>query len=406
MIVGALKEHANDETRVAITPETAGQLAKKGLQVMLEQGAGTAAGFPDKAYEDKGTTLAPREKVLSEADVVLAVAVDAGLSYKAGAWVIGMMDPLSAPEIAKDLAQKQVVGFSMELLPRISRAQSMDVLSSMATIAGYKAVMLAASHLPKIFPMLMTAAGTLSPAKVFVMGAGVAGLQAIGSAKRLGAVVKANDVRSAVKEQVESLGGKFVEWKPEGSEDSEDTGGYAKELSEEQLKAQQAFIADVVVESDVVITTAAIPGRKAPILVGKETVERMAEGAVIVDLAAERGGNCELTKAGETVKHNGVTILGPKNLPATIPYHASQMYAKNLSTFLLHLVGKQLKDNPDAAPDYDREDEITKGTLVTEKGEVVHERLRDLLGMAPLAKPESPETVESKDEKEPSKEEK
>jgi len=263
--------------------------------------------------------------------------------------------------------------FSMEMMPRITRAQSMDILSSMATIAGYKAVLLAADALPKLFPMMMTAAGTLAAARVFVVGAGVAGLQAIASARRLGAVVHAYDVRPVVREQVESLGGKFVELELE-TDTAEDAGGYAKELGEDFYTKQREMMLSVVAESDVVITTAAIPGRKAPILVTREMVEGMRRGSVIVDLAAERGGNCELTKAGERVDHNGVTILGPLNIPSDVPYHASQMYSKNVTTFLLHLV-------KDQELVIDLEDEITKGTLITRDGAVVHERVLEAQGV-------------------------
>jgi NAD(P) transhydrogenase subunit alpha len=262
--------------------------------------------------------------------------------------------------------------FSMEMMPRITRAQSMDVLSSMATIAGYKAVLLAANALPKMFPMMMTAAGTIAPAKVFVVGAGVAGLQAIASAKKLGAKVRAYDVRPAVKEQVESLGGKFVELELE-TDAAEDAGGYAKELGEDFYKKQREMMLTVVAESDVVITTAAIPGKKAPILVTEEMVKGMHPGSVIIDLAAERGGNCELTKAGEEVVVGGVNIIGPMNIPTTIPYHASQMYAKNIATFLLHLVD-------DGKLKVDTEDEITEGTLITQGGKVVNKRILEAMG--------------------------
>jgi len=264
--------------------------------------------------------------------------------------------------------------FSMEMMPRITRAQSMDILSSMATIAGYKAVLMGADALPKLFPMMMTAAGTLAAARVFVVGAGVAGLQAIASARRLGAVVHAYDVRPVVREQVESLGGKFVELELE-TDTAEDSGGYAKELGEDFYAKQREMMLSVVAESDVVITTAAIPGRKAPILVTREMVEGMHRGSVIVDLAAERGGNCELTVPGERVDHNGVIILGPLNIPSDVPYHASQMYSKNITTFLLHLV-------KDGELVIDLDDEITKGTLITRDGAVVHERVIEARGAA------------------------
>ncbi|MCH7813313.1 MAG: NAD(P) transhydrogenase subunit alpha, partial [Planctomycetes bacterium] len=287
--------------------------------------------------------------------------------------VLGLSDPLGRPEAAKKLADTGVTAFSMELIPRITRAQSMDVLSSMATIAGYKAVLMAAAHLPRMFPMSMTAAGTIAPAKVFVIGAGVAGLQAIASAKRLGAVVSGYDVRPAVKEQVESLGGKFIEMELEAGQ-SEDKGGYAKELGEDFYRKQRELMTRVVAENDVVITTAAIPGKKSPVLVTADMVKGMAPGSVIVDLAAERGGNCELTKPDVTVEAHGVTIFGPTNLPATVPYHASQMYGKNIATLLLHLV-------KDGELVIDTDDEITAGTLVSKDGQVVNPRVRELLGM-------------------------
>ena len=289
-----------------------------------------------------------------------------------GQTIVGACEPLTEHASNKAMAEKGATLFSMEMMPRITRAQSMDILSSMATIAGYKAVLLAANTLPKMFPMMMTAAGTIAPAKVFVVGAGVAGLQAIASAKKLGAIVEAYDVRPAVKEQVESLGGKFVELELE-TDAAEDAGGYAKELGEDFYKKQREMMLAVVAASDVVITTAAIPGKKAPILVTTEMVEGMHPGSVIVDLAAERGGNCELTKAGENVVVGGVTIIGPMNIPTTIPYHASQMYAKNITTFLLHLVEEgNLK--------MDMEDEITVGTLITRGGKVVHERVLEAMG--------------------------
>jgi NAD(P) transhydrogenase subunit alpha len=286
--------------------------------------------------------------------------------------VVGICEPLSEPQAARDLAKCGVTLLSMELMPRITRAQSMDVLSSMATIAGYKAVLLAADQLPRMFPMMMTAAGTLAAARVFIVGAGVAGLQAIATARKLGAVVEAYDVRPAVKEQVQSLGAKFVEMELDAGE-SEDSGGYAKAMGEEFYRRQREMMMQVVAANDVVITTAAVPGKKAPVLVTQAMVEGMHPGSVVVDLAAERGGNCELTRPGEKVVHQGVTILGPLNIPTTVPYHASQMYAKNLSTFLLHLTR-------DGELVLDAEDEITAGTLVTRDGDVVHPWVREALG--------------------------
>jgi NAD(P) transhydrogenase subunit alpha len=295
---------------------------------------------------------------------------------RSGQTVIGFVEPLTAGEAVRQLATRGVTTFSMELMPRITRAQSMDALSSMATIAGYKAVLIAASTLPRMFPMLMTAAGTITPARVFVVGAGVAGLQAISSARRLGAKVEAYDVRPAVKEQVQSLGAKFVELPLETGQ-AEDKGGYATAQDESFYRRQREMMARVVASSDVVITTAAIPGRKSPVLVTAQMVTGMAPGSVIVDLAAERGGNCELTRPDEIVVEHGVTIIGPTNLPATVPYHASQMYAKNITTFLLHLVKSgALVVNP--------EDEITRETLVTSGGEVMHPRARQAAGLPPL----------------------
>ena len=385
MIVGVPKEAFPGERRVAIVPGVVPALAKASLDVLIEPSAGAEAGFTDAAYADAGARLAAsRAQVIADADVVLQVrspgaAGDAGRAdleqLRAGQAIIGLSDPLGEPAAARAVAERGVIAFSMELIPRITRAQSMDALSSMATIAGYKAVLLAAEALPRMFPMMMTAAGTITPAKVFVVGAGVAGLQAIASARRLGARVEAYDVRPVVKEQVESLGASFVEL-PLETEGAEDAGGYAKAQDESFYRRQRETMARVVAASDVVITTALIPGKTAPILVTAGAVAGMSPGSVVVDLAAERGGNCELTQADETaVTDNGVTILGPTNLPATVPYHASQMYAKNISTLLLHLV-------TEGALALDMEDEITAGTLVSRDGAVVHARIRELPGAA------------------------
>jgi H+-translocating NAD(P) transhydrogenase subunit alpha len=382
MKIGVLKETFPGERRVALTPNLIAPLAKAGHEIVVETLAGQAAGFPDSQYLEKGATVASRTEVFG-AELLLQVR-GLGANPEAGRAdlehferfqiLIAMCDPLSQPQLAKEIADRGTTLFSLELMPRITRAQSMDVLSSMATVAGYRAVLLGATALPKLFPMMTTAAGTITPAKVFVMGAGVAGLQAIASARRLGAQVSATDVRSAVREQIQSLGAKFVETPVEAGK-AEGTGGYAKVLDEETQRQQREAMAKVVAESDVVITTAAIPGRKAPILVTKEMVERMQPGSVLVDLAAERGGNCELTKPGETVVAGGVTILGPDNLPSEVPYHASQMFGKNVVTFLQHLVGLGLpgKVNTD--------DEITRETLICRDGEVVNSRIRQLLGM-------------------------
>ncbi len=362
-------------------PAVVPALTEAGLEVLVEAGAGASAGFQDADYADKGARLATdRQQVFTEAETILQVRTlganptvgRSDLSWlRSGQAVIGFSEPLSAPASAGELANLGVTAFSMELIPRITRAQSMDALSSMATIAGYKAVVLAANALPRMFPMMMTAAGTITPARVLVVGAGVAGLQAIASARRLGAKVGAYDVRPAVKEQVESLGATFVDL-PLDTDQSEDQGGYAKAQDDTFYERQQEMMRQVVATSDVVITTALIPGQPAPVLVSDEMVANMAPGAVIVDLAAERGGNVEPSQPDQTIIAHGVTVLGPTNLPATVPNHSSQMYAKNLSTLLLHLVNN-------GAIQVDLEDEITHGTLVSQNGEVVHPRVRKLL---------------------------
>jgi H+-translocating NAD(P) transhydrogenase subunit alpha len=377
MKVGIPKETWPGETRVAVIPAAVAGLLKAGLEVAVESGAGTAAGFTDEMYRAQGAALVSRPDLFKSSDIVLQVRATPtdGSSLRSGQTVIGFADPLGAPDAIRKLAPSGINLFSMELMPRITRAQSMDALSSMATIAGYKAVLLAATTLPRMFPMLMTAAGTISPARVFIMGAGVAGLQAISTARRLGAKVEAYDVRPAVKEQVQSLGAKFVEL-PLESGDAEDKGGYAKAQDETFYKRQREMMLKVVAASEVVITTALIPGKKAPILLTTEMVEAMAPGSVVVDLAAERGGNCELTRPDEAVVHRGVTILGPSNPPALVPYHASQMYSKNITTFLAHLLGKDGATQPVLPINVD--DEITKETLLTRGGDVVHPRVRAL----------------------------
>jgi NAD(P) transhydrogenase subunit alpha len=377
MRVGIPREQFPGETRVAVIPAGAAALKKAGLEVLVEQGAGAAAGFPDAAYQQQGGTITERGAVFAGADIVLTVrAVPAGGPVRAGQTVIGFADPLGEPDEIHRYARTGATLLSMELMPRITRAQSMDALSSMATIAGYKGVLLAANTSPRMFPMLMTAAGTITAAHVFIVGAGVAGLQAIATARRLGAKVEAYDVRPAVKEQVESLGAKFVEL-PIESADAEDKGGYAKAQDESFYRRQREKMLKVVAGSDVVITTALIPGRRAPILITTEMVEAMDPGSVVVDLAAERGGNCELTKPDETVWHNGVAIIGPANPPALVPYHASQMYSKNIITFLTHLLGKTGAQG--SSVPLDPTDEITRETLLTRDGEVVHPRVRELL---------------------------
>lgn len=381
MKIGVVQETFPGERRVALVPALLGALAKAKLEVLVEAGSGTKAGFADQDYADKGAqVLASRAEVFAAADVVLQVRslganleqgiIDLGL-LRQGQIVVGMCDPLGEPAAAQQMAARGVSLVAMELIPRITRAQSMDVLSSMATIAGYKAVLLAADALPKMFPMMMTAAGTISPAKVLVIGAGVAGLQAIASARRLGAVVEAYDVRPAVKEQIQSLGAKFLEIALETGA-AEDKGGYAKQQDEQALQQQRALMLKAVASNDVVITTAAVPGKRSPILVTDEMVRAMTPGSVIVDLAAERGGNCELTRPGETIVAHGVTILGPTNLPATVPFHASQMYAKNIVTLLLHLV-------KDGKVTWNLDDEITRETLVCQHGQVVQPRIKALL---------------------------
>ncbi len=384
MIIGIAKETFPGERRVALIPAALAALLKEGNEVVVEAGAGAAAGIKDTAYRDKGARVVEsRAEVFAAAGVILQVRGlganrEAGRAdlelMRRGQIVIGFLDPLVAPEAAQELAERGADAFSMELMPRITRAQSMDSLSSMATIAGYKAVLLAADALPRMFPMMMTAAGTITPTRVFVLGAGVAGLQAIATAHRLGAVVHAYDLRPAVKEQVESLGAKFVELPLEVS-DAEDKGGYARAQDEEFYRRQREVMARVVSESDVVITTAVVPGRKAPVLVTADMVESMAPGSVIVDLAAEQGGNCELTRANETTEVQGVAVMGPTNVASMVPYHASQMYAKNVSTFLLHLLAEDRLQ-----PDTD--DEIAVQTRLTRDGEVVHPRLREALGLA------------------------
>ena len=381
MRVGVPKETWPGETRVSLIPSAVASLKKAGLDLVVEEGAGAAAGFTDAAYRDAGAQVATRAEVFSSSNIILQIrSVPPELALlRPGQTVIGFADPLGSPDAISALAQRGVTALSMELMPRITRAQSMDALSSMATIAGYKGVLMAADALPRMFPMLMTAAGTLAAARVFIVGAGVAGLQAIATSRRLGAKVEAYDVRPAVKEQVQSLGARFVEM-PLETGDAEDKGGYAKAQDESFYRRQREMMLRVVAGSDVVITTALIPGKKAPILLTEEMVDGMAPGSVIVDLAAERGGNCALTKPDQTVVHKGVTILGPTNPAAGIPYHASQMYSKNITTFLSHLLGKEGATK--AALELDTADEIARETLLTRGGEVVHPRVKELLTTA------------------------
>jgi NAD(P) transhydrogenase subunit alpha len=379
--IGVPRESFPDEKRVALVPDIIPQIEKAGFDVCIETEAGLAAGFVDDAFVKKGAKIYPtRRELFEECDIVLQVRAfpanpEAGRSdlelMRRGQIIIGHFEPLSEASLVQEMAGRGVITFGIELLPRITRAQSMDALSAMATVGGYKAVLLAAEQLPMMFPMLMTAAGTISPARVLVVGAGVAGLQAIATAKRLGAVVRAYDVRPAVKEQVESLGAKFVEMDL-GAEDAEDTGGYARAMDEEFYRKQRELMAKIVAESHVVVTTAAVPGKKAPVLISEKMIEGMPPGSVIVDLAAERGGNCEVTKAGDTVHCHGVAVLGPINLPSSVPYHASQMYARNLFAFLKNMV-------KDGEFGIDTDDEIVRDTLLTRDGELVNERLQEIL---------------------------
>jgi len=365
MKIGVPKETAANERRVALTPDVAGRLVKAGMSVVVERGAGEAASFGDGAYGAAGATpVATAAEIFGQSDIVVKVqpptAQEARLCRE-GSALVALFQPAAEREAVSQLAARTVTAFSLALLPRITRAQPMDVLSSQATVAGYKAVLLAATATGRLFPMLVTAAGTLPPARVLVLGAGVAGLQAIATARRLGAVVTAFDVRAAAKEQVESLGARFLEMQL--GEQAEAAGGYAKQLSEDTHRRELAFIAEHVKDADVVITTAAIPGKRAPVLITAEAVRGMKPGAVIVDLAAETGGNCEVTRPGTEVRQGGVLVLGPLNLPSTLPLDASQMYARNVSSFVLHVTrdGKLVVDF---------EDEIIRETCVTHAGEV------------------------------------
>jgi len=383
MIVGVPKESFPGERRVALTPAVVPNLLKAGFEVVLETGAGVEASYPDADYVGRGARILPeRSEVFRTADVVVQVLCP-GSNDRTGKAdlpllrrdqiLIGFLRPLGSIETVQELAATGVTAFSVELMPRITRAQSMDVLSSMATICGYKAVLLAADTLPRLFPMLTTAAGTITPARVFIIGAGVAGLQAIATARRLGAVASAYDLRPSTKEQVQSLGGRFVEL-PIEAQDAQDARGYARAQDETFYRRQRELLGRVVAESDVVITAAVVPGRKPPVLVTREMVERMAPGSVIVDLAAEQGGNCELTRAKEVAVEGGVTIIGTINLASTVPYHASQMYARNISAFLIHLFRNgQLR--------FDSDDEITCETLVTRGGDVVNRRIREFFSL-------------------------
>src|SRR5438876_2819451 len=387
MIVGVPKESFPGERRVALTPAVVPNLLKAGFEVVLETGAGVEASYPDADYVGRGARILPeRSEVFRTADVVLQVLCHGSNDrtgkadlplLRRGQILVGFLRPLGALETLTEVASTAVTSFAVELMPRTTRAQSMDALSSMATISGYKAVVLAADTLPRIFPMLTTAAGTITPGHVLVIGAGVAGLQAIATARRLGAVVYAYDLRPAVKEQVQSLGARFVEL-PIEADDAQDARGYARAQDETFYSRQRELLGRAVAESDVVITAAVIPGKISPVLVTKEMIARMAPGSVIVDLAAERGGNCELTRGGETIVEQGVTIIGQLNLASTVPYHASQMYARNLTAFLLNLV-------KDGKVQFNEADEIHRETLLTRDGEIVNARVREFLGLPALA---------------------
>jgi NAD(P) transhydrogenase subunit alpha len=402
MIVGVPAEARGAERRVALVPRSLAELAKAGVEVLVQRGAGKAAGFADAEYEQKGARLAAdAAELVAAADIVACVgppgsggnggvrtgaggarpgdhgtpSPGGGLevaTLRSGQVLIGLLDPFGAPEVMRGLAAAGVTSFALELLPRTTRAQSMDALSAMATVAGYKAVLLAAAALGKMFPMMITAAGTLAPARVLVIGAGVAGLQAIATARRLGAVVTGYDIRPAVKEQVESLGASFLELGLEEAT-AEEARGYARQMNEEFYRRQREMMAKAVAEQDVVITTAAVPGKRAPVLITADMVRGMKGASVIVDLAAETGGNCELTRPGETIAAHGVTIMGPIDLPATVPHHASQMYSKNVATFVANLV-------KDGRLELEGDDPIVNETMVTRGGEVVNEKVREALG--------------------------
>ncbi len=386
MIVGVPRETYPGERRVALVPIVIPNLAKAGIEVIVEAGAGVEAGFPDAEYAAKGAKIiTDRKRVFGESDIIVQMLCygsndqtgreDLPL-FRPNQVLIGFLRPMGSLETIQEIAAAGVTSFAVELMPRTTRAQSMDALSSMGTMCGYKAVLIAANTLPKIFPMLTTAAGTITPARVLVIGAGVAGLQAIATARRLGAVVSAYDLRPAAKEQVQSLGGRFVEL-PIEAKDAQDASGYAKAQDEEFYRRQRELLGKVIAESDIVITAAVIPGKKSPVLVTEEMVKGMAPGSVIVDLAAERGGNCELTKSGEQIVAHGVTIIGHFNFASTVPHHASQMYARNIAAFLNLLV-------KDGKLQLNLDDDIIKSTLLTQGGEVVNPRVREFFSLPAL----------------------
>jgi NAD(P) transhydrogenase subunit alpha len=382
VIVGVPREIEPGERRVAVVPEAIGSLASERVEIVVETGAGARAGFSDADYEKAGARISGDAASVLAADVVLKVQPpaqrpDAGHevdALRSGGVLIGFLKPLDLPELAARLARRGVTAFALELLPRITRAQSMDALSAMSNIAGYRAVLLAAAALPRVVPMMVTAAGTISPSRALVIGAGVAGLQAIATARRLGAVVEAYDTRPAVKEQVESLGARFVELDLETG-DAQDAGGYARAQSEEFYHRQRELLGKRVAASDVVITTALVPGKRAPVLIDEDAVRRMRPGSVIVDLAAEKGGNCACTEPGREVVVHGVTLIGPTNLPAEVPSDASRMYSRNVVTFLKHLA-------PEGALVLDLADEITRGALLSHEGRIANDSVRALAGAA------------------------
>lgn len=373
MKIGVLKETKSGESRVALTPDVAKTLLKKGFEINVETGAGEASSILDATYQAAGINIKSRAEIFTESDVVLKVnapSTEEATQLKAGSVFISFLYAYTIPEVVNTLKEKKITSFSMDAVPRISRAQKMDALSSQANLAGYKTVLMGANALGKIFPLMMTAAGTITPAKVLIFGAGVAGLQAIATAKRLGAVVEVTDVRPETKEQVESLGGRFLT--VEGADEVKIEGGYAKEVSAEFLQKQKTLIEGKIKDADLVITTALVIGKKAPVLVTEDMVKSMKTGSVIVDMATESGGNCEVAEKDKTVVKHGVTIIGESNIPALLPVNASQLYATNISTLLLHLA-----DNEGFK--WEMEEEITKGCLITHEGELVHEFTKSIL---------------------------
>ena len=388
MVIGVPKEERAGETRVALSPTALPQLTKAGFDIVIESGAGDLAGYPDATFTDRGARIGSRDDVFA-ADVVAQVNVlggDAGsadlATLRQGQIVVGAVAPFARPELVKAIAGTGATLFALELVPRSTRAQSMDILSSQAAVAGYKAVLLAANAMPKMFPLLTTAAGTIAPAKVFIVGAGVAGLGAIATSRRLGALVEAYDVRPAAREEVESLGARFVELPLETGQE-EGSGGYAKQLSEETIKKQQELMAKTVAASDVIITTAQVQGTTAPQIITTEMIKGMAPGSVIIDLAAEQGGNCEPTVAGETVDVDGVSVIGVVNLPGEIPVHASQLFGKNVANFMTLMV-------VDGKVDIDVDDDVIRESVVARGGDVVNNRVREALGLELLPEPEPP----------------